>query len=369
VGFFAHPILEWIVRILKGESTPKSRSNFFLMTYTFTILTAIPSGIALVVAALPVPFISLLGPLLSLLVSLVGLLLYFLWFKHFRVHKAVQYIIMAFGVLAVLGAGWGFVSGLITQISNLGSGGNPGVVDTGELTDEQKALIEAAKTDPEAAAKLAEAQKMAAEAMAAAAAAGQEPDERTQKALEALRNKTAGVETPPPPADPESADDDDDDEDGEDVNALKAPPPPPPPARVEPPPPPARVEPPPPVEPPPAARVEPPPPPRRAAPTGPINTDEHPLGETDFVRFLAKRKAVEQAIEDDPSLVQRRDIRGDYETLWRVTYDIRDKYAKKYKKEDRWKREKIIGRQKDQEIFEKTRGEVDRLYAALFGGR
>ncbi|MCA9552767.1 MAG: hypothetical protein KC933_22220 [Myxococcales bacterium] len=79
------------------------------------------------------------------------------------------------------------------------------------------------------------------------------------------------------------------------------------------------------------------------------------------------RKAVEQAVEDDPALVQRRDIRGDYETLWRVTYDIRDKYAKKYRKEDRWKRDKIIARQKDQEIFEKTRGEVDRLYTAIFG--
>ncbi|MCA9555687.1 MAG: FHA domain-containing protein, partial [Myxococcales bacterium] len=170
-GFFGHPILEFIVRILKGESNAKSRSNFFLMTYTFTILTAIPNGIAMVVSALPIPFISLLGPLLSLVVSLVGTLMYFLWFKHFRVHKVVQYIILALGVLAVLGTAFGFVTGLISQISNLGSGGGStsGLVDTsGELSDEQKALIEAAKNDPEAAARLAEAQKAAAEAMAAA---------------------------------------------------------------------------------------------------------------------------------------------------------------------------------------------------------
>jgi len=75
-GFFGHPILEFIVRILKGESTPKSRSNFFVMSYTFAILTAVPNGIATVVSALPVPFIRLIGPLLSVLASLVGLLLY-----------------------------------------------------------------------------------------------------------------------------------------------------------------------------------------------------------------------------------------------------------------------------------------------------
>lgn len=365
-GFFAHPILEFIIRILKGESNPRSRSNFFIASYTFAVLAAVPNGIATVVSALPIPFISLLGPLLSVLVSLVGLFLYYLWIKHFRVHKVVQYVVLVLGILSVVGTGVGFVTGLISQISNLGSGGGgdtPGLVaaagEDGELTEEQRAALEAAQGDAEAAM---EAARKAAEA---AAESGGEVDERTKAALEAARKKSAEAARLAAEQAAKAA------EAGEKAAeagakaaeagakaAAEA-------AAME-----AKADP----MPPPTKRAPPPPPPARTAPakrrvaSGPVKTEEHPLGRTPFVVYLEKRDAVERAIDDDPSLVRRRDIRRDYEQLWVKTYEIREKYRKRYRKKERWERDKIGTRLKGQEIMEKTAGEVDRLYDAIFGG-
>jgi|GEM_PF-2195395 len=365
-GFFAHPILEFLIRLLKGESTAKSRSNYLVMAYTFVVLSAVPSGIGMLVSALPIPFIGLLGPLLTVLVSLVGLFLAYLWVQSFQLHKAVRYVVLVLGVLSVLGTGFGFVTGLISQISNLGSGSSdtPGLVaDGSDLTDEQKAALEAAKSNPEAAAALAQAEAAAQAALAQAEAAGGEVDERTRAALEAARKKSAEAaamaakQAAAAQAAAAEAVEKAPDEPDEPDEPTRAPPPTraaPPPARAAPPP----------------TRAAPPPPARAATArtvSGPINTDEHPLGRTAFVAFLDKRAAVERAIDDDPSLLRRRDIKSDYERMWQVTYDIREKYRKRYRKKDRWERDKIGARLKGQEIFEKTNDEVERLYKTIFG--
>lgn len=95
-----------------------------------------------------------------------------------------------------------------------------------------------------------------------------------------------------------------------------------------------------------------------------IVTAKYPLGETEFVVFLAKRDAIERAIEADPGLVSRKDIRRDYERMWRITYDIREKYRRK--SGPRWKRDKIYQREKGKEIFKRTNKYVNRVYDKLF---
>jgi hypothetical protein len=97
--------------------------------------------------------------------------------------------------------------------------------------------------------------------------------------------------------------------------------------------------------------------------SGAINTDEHPLGETKFVRYLKKRDAVERAIADQPSLLKDKRVLKQYEALWKKTYEIRKKWAKK--KGDRFKKDKIHARLKGLEIMEKTERHVDRLYQLI----
>ncbi len=361
VGFFMHPILNFLINLLKGESDPKSRTNYVVMGYTFGILTAVPNGIGTVVSALPIPFISLLGPLLTVLVSLVGIYMAYLWVQEFKLHKFVRYAVLVLGVLAVLGAGAGFVTGLITQVSSFmssdGSDTSGLVADSADLTDEQREAIAAAQADPEAAAALAEAQAQAEAAIKAAEAAGGEVDDRTKAVLAAARKKNAealALAAKQAAAAKNAAarvvDDPIEDDPVEVIPARKNP------VRKDP----VRKNP---------VRKDP----VRAAPrtaskmaSGSVNTDEHPLGRTAFVGFLEKRSAIEKAIDDNPALLRRRDVKSDYEKIWSVTYDIREKYRKRYKRKNRWERDKIGSRLKGQEIFDRTKDSVDRLYGTIF---
>ena len=67
------------------------------------------------------------------------------------------------------------------------------------------------------------------------------------------------------------------------------------------------------------------------------------------------------------TLRARQRIKRDYERLWKQTYDIREKYRKRYRKKERWERDKVGLRLKGLEIYEKTNDEVDRLYRRIFG--
>ena len=73
---------------------------------------------------------------------------------------------------------------------------------------------------------------------------------------------------------------------------------------------------------------------------------------------------MEKAIADKPEILKDKRILEDYKALWKITYEVREKWNQP--KGDRSEKEQIIGRYKDQEVFEKTRSMVDRLYAAVF---
>ncbi|MBK6685683.1 MAG: FHA domain-containing protein [Deltaproteobacteria bacterium] len=415
IGFFFHPIVTWVVNFLKGESTARSRTNYALMFLTFSVLAAVPNALAVILGSLPIPFIGLLGPLLTMVVSGIGLFLAYQWVKAFRLVKWVEYVILVLGVLTVLGAAANFVTGLIHQLTGGGpsiASGGGGTVDIPEMTDAEKEALRAAGQDPDviqeqrkaamaaaqaaaaaaaagdpalaeaqakaiaeaqaaaaaaagaaggdveaakkaleaAAAKAAEAQKLAAEAGEKAGAAGAAAGEKAAEAAEAAAEKAAEA------AEKAAA-----------KTVEKAPPPPPPPAAVAPPPP-ARSAP---VEsgrPVMAAGASAGSAPRRPAGAdleeNALPSDDHPLGVTPFVEYLAKRDAVEKAIADKPEILKDKRILEDYKALWKITYEVRDKWRKQ--KGDRYEKEKIIVRFKDQEVFEKTRSMVDRLYAAVF---
>jgi len=86
-------------------------------------------------------------------------------------------------------------------------------------------------------------------------------------------------------------------------------------------------------------------------------------GPTPFVTFLNKRNAIEEAIKNNPALIRERAIVRDYSRIWKLTYDLREKYRKK--KGRRWERDRIFSRQKDADIYDATHKIVDRLYERI----
>lgn len=365
-GYFAHPILEWLINLLKGESTARSRTNYIIGFYTLGLLTTIPNGIAAIVSALPVPFIRLLGPLLALVVSLVTLYYAFVWIKAFKLVKWVLYVVLAFGALNVVFTAIGFFGGAYSEVMAFIDGPSAppvGGIDPSEveLTQEQKDAIAAMPEEARAAAeeqyrRALAASAAAAKAAAAAAANVDDAKDAVDDATEDANDATEDAKDAVAAVMDDAKDAVDDAKDAvDDTSAKTAPPPPPPP-----PPPPTRTAPPP---PPPPTRTAPPPP-VRTIPPGSINTDEHPLGITPFVAYLQKRDAVERAVSDQPSLLDNKVVMREYRALWKKTYDIRKKYSKK--KGDRFEKDKVFSRQKGQEIFEETKDHVDKLYAEIF---
>jgi hypothetical protein len=84
---------------------------------------------------------------------------------------------------------------------------------------------------------------------------------------------------------------------------------------------------------------------------------------TPFMIFLKKRNAIEEAIKNNPDLIRNKRILRDYSRVWKLTYDLREKYRKK--KGKRWERERIFSRQKDADIYDATHKIVDALYERI----
>jgi len=134
-GFFGHRVLEWVINKLQGESDAKSRTNYLLMLYTAMIIVAVPNALGTLIAAINLPFVNALAPLILVVGSLVMAFVNFSWMKFFRVHHIVPKIILALGALAVLGSLYGFVTAMISSVKRVMS--SDGSVSAPEDTDDK----------------------------------------------------------------------------------------------------------------------------------------------------------------------------------------------------------------------------------------
>ncbi|MFZ5443594.1 MAG: FHA domain-containing protein, partial [Myxococcota bacterium] len=151
-GFIFHPVLTWIITKLKGESDARSRTNYFLQTMTLSILLAVPNALGVILAALPIPFINLLGPVLSVVATLVSIYVTIQWFEYFKVVKWVKTVLLVLGALAVFGTGYGLVMGLLNTIRGFGSHSTPVAAAEGDAAEAVEAAtggLEEMPTDPE----------------------------------------------------------------------------------------------------------------------------------------------------------------------------------------------------------------------------
>lgn len=351
VGFIYHPVTDWIVTKLKGQSDPKSRSNYLAISMAAAVLTAVPSGIGAVLAAIPLPFIALLGPLLSLVATAISLFVTWTWIRFFGLIKWAQYVVLALGALAVLATLVNFVQITIASFKGGGSSG-AAVVATGggeakgddtELSAEQQETLnqsrqsgtpdETLETMRQAFLEQNRAMQIAQKA-AAGAATGEGADD----------DGNAGA------ADDAKADDqadnaDDSADTGDDKGAIKE---------------------------------------ENQGDEGAADgdkdsndasdqTDSSPAlklpkptrspGASDYLEFAARYEDIEQALKAHPELIKKRSIVRPYGQLLKKRYDVLHNSSKKRSKP--WEK-KILARQRDLEMFAATRKLVDTLYKRIF---
>lgn len=148
-GFLLHPVLGWLVKVLKGSSDTRSRTNFFLMMNSAVMLLAVPGGLATLLALVRLPFLNLLPTLLSLAASLILSWIAYRWFTRFQVIQWFRYLILLGGALACVSGAWALVHTTVANLRALGargeaaSAGEPGkateVAKEGEVAQAERA--------------------------------------------------------------------------------------------------------------------------------------------------------------------------------------------------------------------------------------
>lgn len=331
-GFVFHPVMTWIIKFLKGESDARSRSNYFLQLMTVNIVLAVPSALGTILGSLPVPFIGLLGPILGVVATIAGIYVYYQWFSFFKVVDWFKKVLLVLGALAVLGAVWGVISGVIATVKGFGSGGG-GSVDVAEVADGEVDLGEM-PTDPEElkawsekrqAALMAKAKADTQKAMDAAKAAQDTANAAVEDAKEKVDAAKEDAKTPPPP---EKTEKPEKVEKSPEPKAVAAPEPTrdtPPPAKVE------------------------------ASPVAASSA---------YGTFARRRDAIEKTFEADPVLLQKSpELQGLYAEYLDDAYEIEKKYQKEWSKKP--ERRLLIQRLRDAELFQKTGKTVDQLAGKL----
>lgn len=376
-GFLFHPVTRWIIHFLKGESDDKSRTNWFIQSMTASALTAVPSAIAVLVALIRLPFVGIIPVVLMLAATLISFFVLLSWMNHFNVAGWVQKALMVVGILIVAGGGW-----QIFQVARFSMSGSPSPMVAGTAGDRDAALKELAKAGtltPEQQEAIKKAQELAAKGSAAALAAesdakkaGKAAEGGTQESQEALKkahdeaaakiaeaqaaiakaqdSAGAGKKDADTALTSANAATADKEKQAEKVKPAQA-------ANAA-----SAAH---------AANA------RKAAareggedaaaevaagvrPAAPVV----PAGSTPFIQFLARREAVEKAINDDPALLRKADVRNSYDKYLRKTSEVRQKWAKKKKKD--FATDKINDHFKNLDVFESTSKMVDELHDKIF---
>ena len=311
VGFIYHPVVAWLVKILKGESDERSRSNYFLQMQTVSIVIAVPNAIGAILGALPIPFINLVGPLLMTVASLASLyVVYQWWINCFKVVNWVRYVILVLGALTVLSSVYGLVMGVVGTIRGFGSGGS---VAVGSVSgDAEEAMKEAEKLRKEA---FANADSATKEAMAAAEKAAKDGAARAAKASAAATAAAAATAREP-------------------TEGSKA------------------------AEEAPVAAARPPP---ADEPSEELPAKEAPPGA--YGVFARQLEGVEKKLEADPTRLRDKDIQN----LYGEFLDIAAKADQEFEKDRgrNGKREKLFRLKKNDRLFRDARSVVEKLAAKL----
>lgn len=372
-----HPVLEWVIRKLKGHSDARSRSNYFVIVMTSMALTQIVTGVAGLFALVPVPFIGIAPLVLSIIASLISLYVSYVWVRYFEMHKIVPILVLVGMALTAVSGLLGIVgvvsSGGAAMMAAGGSGGSAGTAATDEATakaiaDATAAAAAAGNLTPEAAKALADAaetQRMADEKVRAAlegagkagAAAGADAAKLAEAAkanaeAEKARAEAAALEAGKDAkvkAEVEKMKAEELARAKEEADRLKN-------ASAK-----AQAD----AQLIAAAAAEKAKDEAAAKAGGDVEEAAARPNSAGYVAWAAKRDAVEKAITDDPTLLRKKDVLALYERYTRDAFEIKKSYASKRSAKEPW-RDRIIDRQIAAETFDKTKNVIEELHSKIF---
>ncbi len=359
VALFWHQIMDWVIPKLQGKNDHAGNSNFFVGTQTANLIGALAGAVSAIFQSIHLPFVGLPGPVVSLFGALITALVLYSWLKHFAVHKAIPIVVLVLmGVLPSLSTVGGLVSTISSDISGLGSGGDVDIADIEDVdipdTDEDSAeapdatdnadvaaaLAAAQKANPAAAAAMANAQRQAAEAMAAK---GLTDEQRAQIAAATKAAKAVAANTPkdaPAPAPAPKAE----------HEAIAA-------APVEPQPKAPKAH--------PVSAT-----PAIASPTESIPPAPKPKrSNSSYPTYKLHRDAIENAIKNDPTLLKLPGVMGLYKQLYRITAKVTQKRKIKLGRRpspEQLADAKVAELVREADIYKATAQIVEKLYAKLF---
>ncbi|MDP3236126.1 MAG: FHA domain-containing protein [Myxococcales bacterium] len=344
-GFIWHPLLKWVIeKLFKGESDARGRTNYFLQTQTSIILAVLPSGLAIIIAAVRarfgIPFIGLIPVVLSAATGALSLFVFIKWMEAFNTAKWVKIVGLVLLALTALSA----LAGIPGALSGGGGMGGTAIASgsgdsdaSGDIDDAQKQALDAMKSAGATAEQIKQAEDAYKQA-AAAAKAGQKAAADAEKAAE-LAAKGAD-EVVKKGADEVKKGADEVKKGGDEVKVDAKKPPPPPEDPKEDPKPVAKA-----VEP---DSPKPPPP---AIPSG-----------GGYPAWRSKYDSIEKRVTDDPTVLRNKDVLKSYQELQDKAAEA-DAKSRKDKKMDA----RTQGHLRDADLYEASKTTVDTLYKALFG--
>ncbi len=312
-GFVFHPVLNWIVKFLKGESDAKSRTNYFVQAQTAAVLVQVPSALVPIMTMIHLPLVGLVPLVVSFACTLITLFVSYTWFIHFNVVKWFRYVILAVGGLAALGT----LAGIPRAIT-----GGPSVPTVASADDVQAQMDAAMK-------KAEQLQKLGPAAQQKALAAAQEAAKKGKSAGQAV---AAAEENPPGveevPIDPPKAKD-----------APK------PAAKADPPKEEAKAE-----------------PKEETAKEAPLPPPEPSSG--GYAKWNKHREAIEKEFADDPIKLTRIDgLLPMYKQYEQHRYDAEQKWSKATAKKPSEAR--VNEHLRDAELYKDTDHLVDQMWERL----
>lgn len=196
-GWVWHPLVDWWMRLLKGDSNPRGRTNMLIGLYTSVAIVQVVAGVGVLFALFAGagsigPLLQIVPLFLTAFAGLISIYVLYAWHGHFRVLDLVPKIIMVLGVLLIANAAWGAV-GLMRARSAAAAA----------AAAAKKAQEMAAQAQAEAARQVADAQaKAAAQARAAEAAKEDTPIAGQTGSSAATPSSAAQATREAPPREP-----------------------------------------------------------------------------------------------------------------------------------------------------------------------
>jgi len=325
-GFLWHPVLGWIISKLGGESDEASRTHMFVTAMTTVALLGVPTLVGGVLAFIPVALLGLLPILLQAAVSLISLYTYYAWFRHLGVMRWFQYGLLVLAGLSVLG----IVGSSLALISATLAGGSSGAAvasatSGSEGEEEIPAEWRAALASAEASGNsdlVEQVRSQMRDAMAAAKEGQQQAEEQPEaKQPEVEVAKATGeAQVQVQPA------------------STMAP---------------APKE---------TVKLDMPPPPAAAAAAPRVA----PIRGTPYPEYKKKLNAIETAIAEDPTLLQRVEgLMPLYLSLHREQHQALEKMKTSQRKSQAWQ-SSSNAHLRDAEVYRETQDLVNKVHAKMF---